>query len=248
MSNARRTQGFTLVELLLVAAMLGAVGLTIVATFAGGLKIFNRMESYTAAKADVLLALEKMERDLRNTFPLKGMDFVGDAKRMTFPAVRKDLTGKAQAQGALGSVSYYRDDSGDERVLSREEKIYVRAVKKESSGHGDIAALTPIEDIRFQYFSYDPEAEAYSWVNAWDKSKEREDQEEDGKAVKNVTALEDRPEDLPLGVRIKISYTDGGKTLALERTVFIKTAVSLNAAKVKARSEKRDLKGAGSEQ
>ena len=41
---ARKVKGFTLVEMLLVAVLLGIVGLAIVSTFAGGLKIFNRAE------------------------------------------------------------------------------------------------------------------------------------------------------------------------------------------------------------
>ncbi|MEI9476840.1 MAG: type II secretion system protein [Deltaproteobacteria bacterium] len=247
MLRTHKIKGFTLLEMMMVAVMLGIVGLTIVTTFAGGLKIFHRMESYTAAKADVLLAMETIERDLRNTFSYKGIDFIGDAKRMAFPAILKTSSSKGPAGGSLGSVSYFRDDGSNARALSRQEKTYAQAVKKESSEHGDTTALVPIEDIDLQYFSYDPEAETYSWGSVWDKSEAREEQEKEGKVAKGVIALEDRPEDLPLGVKIKISYTDGDKTLTLNRTVFIKTAVSLNLAKRRAKAEKNDSKEADSE-
>jgi len=246
--RTHKTKGFTLVELMLVAVLLGIVGLAIVATFAGGLKIFDRMESYTAAKTDVLLSMEKMEKDLRSTFPVKGVGFIGEAKKMTFPAILRTVSAKGQAEESLGSVSYYLDNAGDVRALSREERTYIQAVQKGSSEHGDIAVLAPIEDLNFQYFSYDPEAETYSWVNLWDKSEPKEDQKEEGKAPKGVIALENRPEDIPLGVRIKISYRDGDKTLTLNRTVFIKTAVSLNLAKKKAKAEKHNSKKVESEQ
>lgn len=231
----------------MVAVMLGIVGLTIVATFAGGLKIFHRMESYTAAKADVLLALETLERDLRNTFSCRGIDFIGDAKRMTFPAILKTSSEKDPAGGSLGSVAYFCDDRGHARALFRQEKNYAQAVKKESSGHGNTTELVPVEDIDLQYFSYDPEAETYSWGSVWDKSEAREEEEKSGKVAKGVSALEDRLEDLPLGVRIKIRYAEGDKTLTLKRTVFIKTAVSLNLAKRRAKEEKNNSQEAGNE-
>lgn len=247
MSSAHKVKGFTLVEMLMVAVMLGILGLAIVSTFAGGLKIFNRMERYTATKAEILLSMEKMEKDLRNTFSLKGIDFIGEAKRMTFPATLRTFSAQGRTEESLGSVSYYRDDSRNERSLSREEKTYTLAVKKENSGHGDVMVLAPIEDINFQYFSYDSETKTYSWVGAWDKSEARKEQKEENKVAKGVVALEDRPEDIPLGVKIKISYKDGGETFTLSRTVFIKTAVSLNFAKIRAKAEKNNSQEAPSE-
>lgn len=249
MSRTRRVKGFTLIELMLVAALLAILGLAVAATFAGGLKIFNRMENYTAVKADILLSLERMERDMRSTFPVKGIGFIGEAKRMTFPAILRTFSAKGLAEESLGSVSYYRDDARGAGVLSREEKAYVQAVNKEGYRHGEMTELAPIEDIHFQYFSYDAEAETYSWVDRWDKSeKKEEEQREEAKAPKGVIALEDRPEELPLGVKIMIRYADGDKPLTLSRTIFIKTAVSLNLAKRRARAGKNISKKAESEQ
>jgi type II secretory pathway pseudopilin PulG len=245
--KAHKSGGFTLIELMLVAAMMGAIGLTIVATFAGGLKIFNRMENYTATRAEVLLAAEKMERDLRNTFPLKGIDFIGDAEKMTFPAILKTALSEEQIKESPGSVSYYRGGQEDGSALFREEKTYTQALKREGSARGSIMDLVPVEDVNFQYFSYDPDAKAYSWVDAWDKSESEEDEDEVVKATKNTDTLEERPENLPLGVKLKMSYRDGGKTLTLERTVFIKTAVSLNRAKKKALLGKQSSQGVSNE-
>ena len=145
--------------------LVGIVGLAIVATFDGGLKIFNRAESSISSKTDVLLAVEKMERDLRNTFSFKGIDFVGTAQKMTFPAMLRTTFDKNRTEESPGSVSYYLDDATDERFFSREEKTYTQAVKKESSEHGDITVLAPVENISFQYFSYDPQAETYRWID-----------------------------------------------------------------------------------
>jgi prepilin-type N-terminal cleavage/methylation domain-containing protein len=239
MFRARKSQGFTLIELLLVVVMLGMIGLTIVSTFAGGLKIFDRMERYTATKADVLLSLEKMERDLRSAFPFKGIPFIGEAKKVTFPAILRTASEKGPIEESVGSVSYYRDDSRKERGLSREEKKYALAANKESTERGDVMMLAAIEDIDFQYFTYDPETTTYNWAEGWDKPEAKEDPGAKVKTGGTELILEDTAEELPLGVKIKIRYRDGGKTLTLSRMVFIKTSVSLNLAKKKAAEEKR---------
>lgn len=248
MLKTHKVEGFTLVEMMLVAVLLGIVGLAIGSTFAGGLRIFNRMESYTADKADVLLFVERMERDLRNTFSFKGIDFVGESKRVTFPVILRTFSDKNRVEESPGLVSYYRDDTRTERVFLREEKTYPHAVKKESPEHGDITVLAPIEDISFQYFSYDPQTDTYGWADLWDKPKAREKQKGEGSAQKGVEALEDRFADIPLGVKIKVNYMDGDKILTLSRTVFIKTAVALNSAQRRVRSEQKNPKGAESEQ
>jgi prepilin-type N-terminal cleavage/methylation domain-containing protein len=246
-SKAHKGKGFTLIEMMLVAVLLGIVGLAIVATFAGGMKLFHRAESYTAAKADVLLAMEKMERDLRNTFALKGIDFIGEAHRMTFSAILDTASAEDRAGGSLGSVAYFRDDGFSKGALSREEKPYAQAVQKEDLEHGDITALAPIEEINFQYFYFDPEAGTYSWVNSWDRSEAREAREKGSPFAKGVTGSENRQEDIPLGVKIKIKFTDGGRMFTMNRTVFIKTAVSLNAAMRRTKAEKNDPKEAPGE-
>ncbi|MFH0986380.1 MAG: prepilin-type N-terminal cleavage/methylation domain-containing protein [Candidatus Omnitrophota bacterium] len=248
MPRAPNVKGFTLIEMMLVAVLIGIVGLAIVATFAGGLKLFHRVESYTAAKADVLLSLERMERDLRNTFSLKGIDFIGESHRVTFPAILNGVSSKGQVAESPGSICYFRDDNGHDRALSREEITYAQAVHEENSGHGPITALASIEDIQLQYFSYDPEAGTCRWGDVWDKSEARKEREEKGEeASQDVAGLEHRPEDIPLGVKIKINYADGGKILTMSRTVFIKTAVSLNLAKRREKTEKDHSKEARSE-
>ena len=240
MSKAPEPKGFTLIELLLVAMLLGIVGLTIVATFAGGLKIFNRVENQTAVRADILLAAEKIERDLRNTFAFQGIDFIGETRRVIFPSIIGDASGKGASGISLGSVSCFRDDNRKQRVLSREEKSYALTSSTGSSGRGQISEIAPIDDVEFQYLSYDPEADSYAWVDTWGKSGAREERKKKGGAPKGGVALEDMPEDLPLGVKIKFHYREGDKILTLDRTVFLKTAVSLNRAKKRAKAEKRN--------
>ncbi len=243
MSRVKGAKGFTLIEMMLVAGILAVIGLTIASTFAGGLNIFYRMENYTNTRADIMLSMERLEKDIRNVFYYTGIDFIGESKKLTFPGIIKTKGPDGRPEDSLGSITYYRDDSKKTRTISREEKKYPIAVRNKEAPKGVVTALSPIEDLTFKYFSYDPDMESYSWVDMWDKSEERHDREEKGKAKTDRIKLEDMPEDVPLGVKVNISYQDGGKTVKLERIIFIKPAVSLNLAKIKAKLKKEKKSG-----
>ncbi len=229
----KASKGFTLVEIMLVAGIMAIIGLAIVSTFSGGLKIFYRMEGYNTVKADVLISIEKMERDLRNAFPYAGMEFIGSSRKVTFPGLIRKFNSDKLPEESLGAISYYLDDSGLTKAFSREEKRYVQAIKKEGRERGSVTRLASIVDLNFKYYAYDPELDSYSWVSVWDKSEDMEDGEEEKPKQENVP-LKDREEKLPLGVKIEVSYKDDGKVITLNRAVFIQPAVWLNFAKVRA--------------
>ena len=240
----KAAKGFTLVEMMLVAGILAIIGLTIVATFSGGLKIFYRMESYNTVKADALISLDKLERDLRNAFPYEGIEFIGSSRKVTFPGLIKRFNSKGLAEESPGAISYYLDDSGRTKALSKEEKRYTQAIKKEGAEKGPITRLAAIENLTFKYYSYDPESDAYSWVSVWDKTEDIEDEEEGKKPKQENVPLKDRKEKFPLGVKIEISYKDADRVITLNRAVFIQPAVWLNLAKVRAIKKGGDGKGA----
>ncbi len=79
--------GFTLVEIAVAAALLGMTALAVMSVFAGGAKVYYRLRDYAGVETDVLIALDKMERDLRNTHPIFGIPFHGESKRIEFPLV-----------------------------------------------------------------------------------------------------------------------------------------------------------------
>ena len=60
--------GFTLIELMVAASILGLIGLAVLTAFGSGFHVYERVQSYGGVQTDVLLVLEEMERDLRNTF------------------------------------------------------------------------------------------------------------------------------------------------------------------------------------
>jgi hypothetical protein len=194
---------FTLVELLITTTILGIISVAIVANFAGALKIYERVRNYTGIRPDALLSLEKMERDFRNTVSSSEIDFIGERKSVFFAGLT--------SEGNLGRVLYYT--KGRDDTLTREEQEYARAVSsKIKKGKGAVRKLIPVKDIEFTYYYYDPEDKEYKWKDSWKV-------EDDEKVLNEKEA--DRENEIPLGVRVELTFKEGAKDVTLTKTVLI---------------------------
>ena len=80
-------KGFTLVELLIVASILGMVALAVLSSFDAGFRTFAHIQTFGGTQADVLLAMERFERDVKNAFRLSEITFDGGTKEISFPTV-----------------------------------------------------------------------------------------------------------------------------------------------------------------
>ncbi len=194
----RNKTAFTLVELLIATAIMGTISLAILATLGGGLRIYEHIQTYGENQADVLLAFEGMEKDLRNTVNLSMIYFTGDSGKIAFAgrvAVR-DLEGNPVT--SLGRILYYRDE--DTGTLMREEQDYPSAVSQEGEDTGITESLALVTDINFMYSFFDEKNKRYEWTRSWSG--------EDG---------------LPAGVKIEIVFS-GDQNVTLVRTVLIPAA------------------------
>ncbi len=98
--NGKRA--FTLIELLLVLLLLGSVMTVVMACFDGGFRVYARVSAFGTGEADIYLAGEVMERDLRNAVDMEGVPFQGDAGVLAFATVVYDGSG----EGRPASVRY----------------------------------------------------------------------------------------------------------------------------------------------
>ncbi len=159
----RRSNAFTLIELLITSAILGIISVAIVATFASGLKVYSKVQNYMGSRPDALLALERIERDLGNTVSSSEIDFIGGRESVSFAA----LIG----EGDLGRILYYTKGRYD--TLTREEQSYPRATaSKIRKGKGALKKLVPTKNVRFSYYYYDVEDKEYRWKNSWEPEDE----------------------------------------------------------------------------
>lgn len=224
-------KGFTLIELMIAAAILCTVGLTIVVTFAGGLKVYYKMKNYGSVKTDALLAMEKIERDIRNAFAFTDINFIGTSDKITFPALVKSYAAKNKPYMSVGSISYFIDDRHSGKKIAREEKSYSASLMKEEKAKRAVAHIADIEDMDLQYYVYDPLSDTYSWEASWDKTEEIEQEKED---PQSSAELKDARENVPLGVRVTLTFDDNGKKFILSRVIFMEPVVSFYFARARA--------------
>lgn len=197
-------KAFTLVELLIAATIMAMIGLAILSTFAGGLKIYRRIQSYQDTQQDALISLEKMERDLRNALNFSKINFAGDAKKISFAGLIKIVDSDGNQNTALGKISYYFDGVKD--VLIKEEQDYPKAVSEKGQRRGNRKELASIDEIKFSYFYFNSETNKCEWKESW--------------------GLDERLEEkkLPLGVKVELMLKSNGKDVKLDRTVFLPLA------------------------
>jgi len=214
-------RAFTLIEVLVAATIAVVVAMAIMAVFAAGIKVYERLRDYSDARVDILLSLEMAEKDLRSALNMPEIKFKGEANRVTFP-------GRA-AGGYPGSVSYYVDDGR----LVKEEKDYSAATSLEDSGKGAITAFAAADGIKFSYYDYDPEAKTYLWKDEWASEGEAGKL---GVAASQLGVVKSDKKDkeikinTPLGIKMEIRYNNRGESSVLKRTVFFPSAVSLRLA------------------
>jgi len=199
MNNVRR--GFTLVELLVTSFILGVISVGIIASFASGLKVYEKVQNYMGSRADVLLALERIERDLRNIVNSSVVEFIGENELISFASVTDD--------GSLGRVLYYVKGARD--MFTREEQGYKLATEmKLRKGKGKVKKLVSVRDIDFTFYYYDKEDKEYKWVELWDP-------EENGDEGEEIS----EDERVPLGVRLELTFIEGRERITLTRTVLV---------------------------
>jgi len=199
---ASRPLGFTIIELLLAASMMSMVALAVLSTFGTGLRAFERVQSFGGFQADVLLFLEGFERDVRNTFVFSEVKFKGDSQSMSFASVGTKLAEDGHAFTVLEERSYGFDSS--QKALVEKEEDFAPVVSSVIEGSVRTQQVAPIKAVMFQYYSYRKEIEdgkekiESGWQGTWTDE-----------------------ERIPRGIKIQLTFEEGGKEVSLARTVFI---------------------------
>jgi prepilin-type N-terminal cleavage/methylation domain-containing protein len=210
-------KGFTLVELMIAASILGMIALAILSSFDAGLRAFAHVQSFGGTQVEALLAIDRIERDLRNTFRLSGINFDGGAKEISFPAVVRRLDEEDNERVSLGRITY-RFDSSQKALIVKEEDYSLAIAGGGGEAIEDSAQpkvprseqtapeiLAFIEDLHFDYYFYrkgtegDKETVDYGWKASWAGK-------DDG---------------FPRGVKVEVVFKNGQEERSLARTVFI---------------------------
>lgn len=134
--------GFSLIELLIVTAILGVVIAAIAGSLLGGIRVYDVARSFNQGEGEAALAMEIIQNDLANAFDFFDLSFVGRGDSLVFPTVVEDPNGGGRA---IAQVSYVVDDR---------EKILLRKIEPYPDGeeHAE-ALLNRIETLELSYYS-----------------------------------------------------------------------------------------------
>ena len=100
---------------------------------------------------------------------------------------------------AITRVTYKFDEGSG--ILSRSEQSYAGAIAKSNSAGITLQNLSPFKSMVFYFADYDKDTKVLTWNDSWPAGS-----------------------GLPRGVKIEASFDSGGKTIKVERIVFIPVA------------------------
>lgn len=157
----RRNNGITLIELLIVSVIISVVGLAIYSSFAGGLKVWKRVNTAIEGE-DLVLFFARFSQDLRATVSLKGNVFQGSEESMEFPVIAGSR--RMGLASSVGRVAYvFHPEAG---TLTRSEQDY--SVIFAGTGDKDPReVLRGVAELRMSYYCFDPEAGGFVWLDKW---------------------------------------------------------------------------------
>lgn len=118
---------FTLVELLIAVSLSALMGFTIVGTFAGGVKLYQRIANLDFNQMTTVLVMDKLENDLKNTFYFSPIPFQIGSNRISFPGfvqiAQEDKNRNIVYREVIGKISYFLDSQS--ATLKRETIPYM---------------------------------------------------------------------------------------------------------------------------
>lgn len=187
-------------ELLVVIAIMGLIVLAVLSTLRGGMRLHERLKAGSNQQREVLLAMEAMEKRIRNACPFAIIGFNGDEYHLSFPFLLT-IPGQTNVSETAICRAVYEYDSNLKSLTETTTRIL--------PGNNDLRqnrAIVPhelarLDELKFSYGYWNAKTQVCEWKNAWLVS-----------------------EGMPLGVKLTISLRNGGSQTSLERTVWIPVA------------------------
>ena len=158
--------GFSLVEMLIVCAILPAVSFAIFANFSAAMRLWQRFEVPDRNESLAVFYL-KTDRDFGQGFQYKGSPFRGAAQDLALMSII-EADPAIGGDRAVGQVAYRFDPS--KKALVRESRD-LRDLALERSGQVSLA-LQDVTEFKCTYLLWDKPRKTFVWV---EEVKEQED-------------------------------------------------------------------------
>jgi prepilin-type N-terminal cleavage/methylation domain-containing protein len=152
---SKNKKAFTLVELLIVTAMLGVVSLAVYAIFNNGFKVWQKVNK-PLAEQDIDIFLDKWTIDLKNCLKMQGFSLAGDKFSLAIPTLVNSV---GLNKKTIGKVVYSYDSQA--KILNRQQSDYSQVFSGQEGNLSPI--LKNVEFFKFEYYYYDPAQKIYFW-------------------------------------------------------------------------------------
>lgn len=195
-----RKSAFALMELFVAIAIMGLIALVVLSALRGGLRLGERLKVGSNQQVEVILAMEAMEKRIRNACPFASIGFNGSESHFSFPSLLT-IAGQTNATViTLCQVDY------DYNSISNSLTKKLISIHPGFSAHGSSPGSAPVElarldELKFSYCYWNARTQLYEWKNSWLAQ-----------------------EGIPLGVKLTISMQNGDRKTSLERTIWIPVA------------------------
>lgn len=184
--------GFTLLELLIGAALIAVVASVVAGAFAAGFRVWQR--AVRPGDGEAVLALELITKDLRNTVPFRLEPFKGKAGGVDIPSLVTTALPDGTATVLPGMVGYEFNSSA--RTLDRVTRSFPfpdpERIRRET-------VLESVEAVRFAYGEAGTEGgNGVAWGPDWQ-----------GRT------------NTPVAVKVELEFITGGTRLERERIILL---------------------------
>ena len=148
-----RCEGFTLMEMLLVPALIGGVSVAVFSALNNGVKLWSRGIAVDH-KGELFIGMERIAQDLRGVLPFSLISFRGSPSAVSFATIvltPADVKSGRASEGLvdqLGAVEYRYEPS--DGTIIRRQADYGQAIKKQWGLEQVVA--TGVSEVRFDYF------------------------------------------------------------------------------------------------
>lgn len=167
-SGESEKQSFTLIEALIVTAIMAVVASAIGACLAGGLKAWDSTRDFMEVETDALMDLERFRSDLVNSTHFHDIEFTGEKTSVSFPLLTVPGSGNDRDPEIrrTGTVKYFFDDGN--KALYRKQWFYPDPEPGDARP-GDLL-VSRLEDVTMEYFRKPGEETDGAWLQSWENA------------------------------------------------------------------------------
>lgn len=183
---------FSLIEVLVVTGVLGAVGLVIGSALAAGIRVWERAKVVNGPREEADLVVTRFARELMNACPFYALEFEGAPERVAFPAILARQDEEGAERETFGEVVY---------SYNRAKKALIRTVaaypREPGAKQASETVLADVVALQLRYLKRARTAgEKWEWLDSWSEQSR-----------------------FPHGVRLALTIADGTGTTRLLRTI-----------------------------